>query len=398
MEERTETGKAMSQEFDKLRYVIINTLEAVSPTDWNRLAGAANPFVHHQFLIAMERHGCLVPWGWRPCHVLAYDAQGVLVGALPLYLKDNSYGELVFDGAWAQAYARHGMQYYPKLVSAIPYTPASGPRVLLGPQPVPAVAQGLLQYTVAWASDIGVSSIHWLFPDTASLMVLDALTGPCQTFRRLGYQFHWNNAGYSDFNAFLATFTHDRRKKVRQERQRVAASGLVIESLSGVQIEARHWQIFYNFYRHTFESKGGPATLTLAFFEEIGRTLGEHILLLLVRRQGEVVAGALDFVGSDTLYGRYWGCAEYHPALHFELCYYRGIDYCITHGLQRFEPGAQGEFKIARGFVPTATWSSHWIADPGFRHAIGDFLNREQPLVYGYMAELDTHVPYKEHL
>ena len=371
---------------------VIGSLEEVSATEWNVLADESNPFIRHEFLVALERHHCVGPrHGWVPQHILIHD-KGKLVGAVPMYLKDNSYGEFVFDWAWAHAYERAGLKYYPKLVVGVPYTPAPSQRILVEKNPhCDAIANLLIDAAQQHANNLGVSSLHWLFTTEQETSLLEARG----LLRRTGCQFHWNNKGYTHFDDFLETFTAQKRKKVKRERRRIEEAGIEIEILNGGEITASQWQIFHRFYELTFHTKGGIPTLTLDFFNEIGRTMAENIVLVLAKYQGRYVAGAFNIRGKDTLFGRHWGCdAEFH-SLHFEACYYQGIDYCIQQGLKHFQPGAQGEHKVSRGFEPTLTYSAHWIGNPSFRKAIADFLKHEQAGVNEYKQELDDHLPFK---
>ena len=367
-------------------------LDDIPAAAWNALGGNDNPFLRHEFLVALERHGCVGRHaGWVPQHITAYD-NSQLVGAAPMYLKYNSHGEFVFDWVWAEAYERNGMPYYPKLIVAVPYTPATGPRLLLANNvDQETVASGLIEGALDHARNLQLSSLHWLFTteqDTARLEQHDLM-------RRTGFQFHWHNPGYRDFTDFLSTLTAEKRKKIKQERRRVREAGIELEILSGHEVSAEQWQIFHNFYCSTFARKGGSASLTLEFFMEIGRTMAENVVLVLARHQGEYVAGAFNLRGGDTLYGRHWGCSADLHSLHFECCYYSLMEYCIRHGLGRFEAGAQGEHKLARGFLPTPTWSMHWLAHPAFSAAIKDFLLRETTALQSHMEELHEHSPVK---
>ncbi len=373
-----------------MRVTVHDSIDQISAADWNRVAGTGNPFLQHAFLAALEHNGCVgTEFGWLPQHLAAYDDRDFLVGAAPLYLKDNSYGEFVFDWSWADAYGRAGGQYYPKLVAAIPYTPATGPRLLAQ---ATEVKQALLDASIALARRLRVSSLHWLFPPEAEIELMEG----AGMMRRTGCQFHWHNRGYRDFDHFLERFSAQKRKKLKRERRRVEESGLQIERVHGHQATEHQLEVAAEFYRTTFDKKWGVATLNLGFFQEVARSMGERLLLVMARDSARYVAAAICFRSDDALYGRHWGCnADYH-SLHFELCYYQGIDYCIDEQLQLFEPGAQGEHKISRGFEPTPTWSAHWIADRGFATAIGDFLRREQVGMRHYMDELAEHTPYKE--
>ncbi|MDQ2696059.1 MAG: GNAT family N-acetyltransferase, partial [Pseudomonadota bacterium] len=310
-----------------------------------------------------------------------------------LYLKTHSYGEFVFDWSWAQAYHRHGLAYYPKLVSAIPYTPATGQRLLVaaGVDPQPVI-QAMLDQVAAEAAGAGCSSVHWLFTTAGETR---ALVGRGY-LRRLGCQFHWHNPGYRDFADFLEVLNAKRRKNIRRERRLAGASGLEVVLLPGHEVSDGQWRAFHGFYCDTFRRLGGWPTLTLGFFRDIAATLGEQILLVLARDGRREVAAAISYASRTTLYGRHWGCLKEHDSLHFEVCYYQGIDHCIRRGLTRFEPGAQGEHKIWRGFLPAVTESAHWLAHPGFRQAVDDFLRRETPAVLEYARALGQHSPYRE--
>ena len=373
----------------------VDRLNEITAAEWDALVPDDNPFLSHAFLDALERHdGVGEATGWLPWHITCRDSTGRLLGAAPLYLKFNSYGEFVFDWGWAEAYRRHGQPYYPKLVSALPYTPATSPRLLLASDQADpaATARALVDFILDEAQRHGLSSVHWLFPASADLAPLQAAGG----LLRQSCQFHWHNRGYRDFQDFLDTFTAKRRKTLNRERRRVREAGLELLLLSGREASEAQWQHLHRFYRTTFARLGGVATLSLPFFLDIAATLGERIVLVLARAGGREVAGAISFRSATTLYGRHWGCLADYDSLHFEACYYQGLEYCIDTGLQRFEPGAQGEHKIARGFLPTLTHSVHWIADPGFRQAIAAFLARETPAVQTYAQQLLQHSPYRD--
>ncbi len=372
----------------------LDTLSAVAATEWNALVPEQNPFLSHEFLSALERHHCVgEATGWVPWHLLCRDAHGQLLAAAPLYLKFNSYGEFVFDWGWAEAYRRQQLPYYPKLVAAIPYTPVTSPRLLLASPASHAedAAHALLEHALEEARRQRWSSIHWLFPPPGELDRLQARG----FLPRLGCQFHWQNRGYRDFQDFLDTLTAKRRKAIVRERRRVREAGVELVILTGREVSAAQWQQVHAFYRSTFQRLGGVATLTLAFFEDIAEALGERLVLVLASVQGRAIAAAVSLRSATTLYGRHWGCREEVDSLHFEACYYQGLEYCIAHGLHRFEPGAQGEHKIYRGFLPSLTHSAHWIAHAGFRQAIADFLERERPAVQAYAQDLLQHSPYR---
>ncbi len=369
------------------------SLEAVPAAAWNHLNATGNPFLRHEFLVALERHGCVGErYGWLPQHLLVRDRAGTLIGATPLYLKWNSYGELVFDWSWAEAYRRAGLAYYPKLVGAVPYSPVTGPRLLVGDAvDPPAVETALIRGAMELTRRSGASSLHWLFTPEEQTRRMEA----SGLLRRVGCQYHWHNAGYGDFEDFLATLRSERRKKLRRERRKVREAGLELRLVQGAEAAQADWHDFHELYVSTFRRLGGMPTLSQGFFEEIASTMGAQVLLILAREGGRTVASAFCLIGPDTLYGRHWGCRESYDSLHFETCYYQGIEYCIRQGMARFEPGAQGEHKVWRGFVPTYTWSSHWIADAGFRAGIGRFIEAESRAIEEHVEELRAHSPYR---
>ncbi len=368
----------------------IDTLDAAQ---WDALAPGAPPFPGHDFLSALERQGAVGDGsGWQPRHLAAHR-DGRLVGALPLYQKTHSFGEFVFDWAWAAAHQRHGLRYYPKLVVATPYTPVTGPRVLVAPGTADsgAIAGALIDAALDEARALGASSLHWLFTSEADSERL-ATHG---FMERHGCQFHWDNPGYRDFDDFLSALRARDRKEIRRERRAAAAHGLDIDVVAGNEAASSDWDAMYRFYVSTFARKANVAPLSRGFFGEIASTLGDRSLLILARDGGGPVAGALFFVGPDALYGRHWGADRDLPQLHFELCYYRAIEFCIARGLARFESGAQGEYKVRRGFRPTLTRSLHWIADPRFAAAIGDFIDEERRAVADYIEEMRRGLPYR---
>lgn len=375
-----------------MQFSTAERLSEVPARDWNRLAGDDNPFVRHEFLAALERQGCLGDrFGWWPRHLLVHDGDR-LVAAAPAYLKDNNYGEFVFDQGWSEAYARAGLPYYPKLVVAVPYTPVTGPRLLVDPEAGPAAVDALLAGAIDLVERSGFSSLHWLFCDEPTTGRLEA-HGLSQ---RVGCQFHWPNPGYRDFQDFLDTLTSRRRKEVRRERREVERQRIEVRVFSGREAGAAEWDAMHAFYEATFERKWGVPTLSRGFFEEIGAELPEAVALVLARKDGRYVAGAFNLVGRRRLYGRNWGTTGFFPGLHFEVCYYRLIELCIDRGLEVFEAGAQGEHKVARGFLPRTTRSLHWIRHPGFRSAVADFVRRERRAVEAYMAEVLAHSPYRQ--
>ena len=375
-----------------IRVEQVDDLQAVDGAAWNRLAGEAQPFLRHEFLAGLERHGCLRGHGWTPLHLVATAPDGQIQGAMPLYLKDNSYGEFVFDWSWAEAYERAGGRYYPKLVSAVPFTPVSGPRLLIDPRAdAQAVTAALINAGRKLCERHGLSSFNCLFPDEDQAQAMAALGG----LPRVGCQYHWENPGYRDFQDFLDRLNAKHRKQIRRERREVAESGIEIETFTGTDISDELWRIYHGFYCSTFDRKWGDPRLTLDFFRSLSQTMPEQTLLFMARYEGRYVAGAFALRGTDTLYGRHWGCSEFHRHLHFEVCYYRTIDYCILHGLKRLDAGAQGEHKLARGFRPVRTWSVHWLTDPGFRRAVADFLDRETSAIEHYIQQLSAESPYR---
>ena len=361
--------------------------------DWNRLLENRYPFMCYEFLAALEQNQCTGErYGWLPRHIAAYQ-DDKLVGVIPMYEKNNSYGEFVFDHAWADAYHRHTLPYYPKWVIAAPYTPATGPRILVDPaHEWTTVASALVDAVRQMQADTEISSTHFLFTTDRETTFLEQ-----QGFMtRLGCQFHWHNHDYRDFQDFLETFTSKKRKNVKQERRYANEVDADVEIIQGNQASDEQIIAAELFYRKTFDEKYGTATLNLGFFQQIAQTMGEQLLLIMAKRAGQYIAGAICFQDNKTLYGRHWGCIEDHDHLHFEICYYQGIEYCIQHGLENFEPGAQGEHKISRGFLPTPTWSAHWIKHPEFSRAIQHFLHQETQGMQEYIKDLQLRSPYKK--
>jgi len=386
------TGRA--QTVDSLKINIHERIEEIPAEQWNQLVRDNHPFLRHEFLYAMERHGCVGRhFGWLPRHLAVYEDDR-LVAAMPLYEKHNSYGEFVFDHAWADAYRRNGLAYFPKLVSAIPYTPATGQRLLCREDREDELYPILLHSALQLAEDLGASGFHCLFPPRQEQQFMTRQ----QLLTRLDCQFHWHNRGYRTFDDFLADLTAKKRKNIRQERRRVAQAGVVLRRLDGHSAGPGDWQDFTRFYNRTFEEKWGIATFNYDFFHEVAQRLPDQILLVLADLDDECIAGSLMYRSDSTLYGRHWGCERQIDSLHFEACYYQGIDYCIAEGLSRFEPGAQGEHKIPRGFRPTLTRSSHWIADARFRQAISAHVLHEQEAVRQYIEELEQSLPFRQDL
>jgi hypothetical protein len=371
-----------------VRTAVVASLREIARDDWNALLPDDNPFVRYEFLAALEDGDCLRPYGWIPRHAVVYDGSR-LVAAMPMYIKDNSYGEFVFDFAWAQAYRRYGREYYPKLVVSVPYSPATGPRLLVAnPDHMPALIDSAREF----ALEHRLSSLHVLFTSDEQTRQLESLG----LQRRAGCQFHWTNPGYRDFDDYLATFTAEKRKKLKRERRHVQEANVELDVVHGDEASDSQWSRLHHFYASTFERLGGYATLSEAFFRQLGATMGRQVVLVFARHANREVAAAFCLQGANTLYGRHWGCDAQFNSLHFEACYYQGIDYCIRNGLRRFEPGAQGEHKVGRGFVPTLTWSAHWLENADFSRAIAEFLPRERRALDSYMDELATHLPYRK--
>ena len=374
----------------------LQSIAAIPREAWNALLPDDNPFVDHAFLDGLERHGCIgANTGWQPHHLGLYDGD-VLLAAAPLYLKGNSHGEFVFDWSWASAYAQHGLDYYPKLLCAVPYSPVTGPRLLVGgATDADSLRIGLVGAMRNEARRLALSSAHLNFAGDADSSAA-AANG---WLPRFDWQFHWHNpaancGGWRDFDDFLAALNHRKRKNIRQERARVARAGVSCEIRHGDELDDAEWRALHGFYLATFDEKGNYPALTLKFFNHLGATMPRRVVAVLCRQSGNLVAGALMLRSATTLYGRYWGCAVDIPGLHFEACYYQGIDYCLREGLTTFEPGAQGEHKLARGFLPTRTHSFHWIADPRFRAAIAAALERERLALQDYRDELLAHTPF----
>jgi len=362
-------------------------LDAIPASAWNALAGS-QPFLSHAFLSALHETGCASPQtGWSPQYVTAWR-DGALTGALPLYAKAHSYGEYVFDWGWADAYRRHGRRYYPKWVVAVPFTPVPGPRLLA---PDSATRHALLAYAIERVREGGHSSLHVLFPTPTEATEGEAVG----MIRRAGLQFHWTNPGYRDFTDFLTTFTHDKRKKVKQERRRLAESGVTFERIRGPAITAGDWEFFYRRYEHTYREHHSTPYLDLDFFQRIGAALPDNILLVVGSRRGRRICAALGLHDGEALWGRYWGTTEFVSGLHFEACYYQSIEFCIEQRLARFEGGAQGVHKLARGLLPVETHSLHVIGDRGFAAAIADYCARERADIAHTAGELETASPFR---
>ena len=381
---------------DRIEITLLGSIGDIPAAEWDACAGDGaapplDPFTTHRFLEALETSGSVGPGtGWTPRHLVARSG-GTAIAVMPLYAKGHSQGEYIFDHNWAHAWENAGGRYYPKLQSAVPFTPATGRRFLVRPGFEAEGRAALLQGALTVADRARVSGLHVTFC-TEDERAWGEAAG---LLARTTQQFHWLNRGYPDFDAFLADLSSRKRKSIRRERERARGFGGDIVALTGDAIEPGHWDAFWRFYQDTGGRKWGRPYLTRAFFDRVQATMRDDVLLLLARRRGRPVAGALNFIGRDTLYGRYWGCTEDHPFLHFELCYYQAIDWAIAHGLARVEAGAQGEHKLARGYLPVETHSLHWLADPGFARAVADYLRAEARAVDEEIEVLTSLGPFR---
>lgn len=367
-------------------------IDAIDAREWNALVRARYPFLRHEFLAAMERHACVgARAGWLPRHLAAYE-NGALAGAMPLYEKHNSWGEFVFDHAWADAFHRAGLDYYPKLVNAIPFTPAAGQRILARAPERESIAHALRGAARELMRRMQCSGVHSLFAADDEF----ALLQDEHALARNDCQFHWHNRGYRDFEDFLSTLKAKKRKNIRQERAKAVSAGVEFAILDGDTASENDWRDFCEMYRGIYDRKYGMPAFNLAFFCEIARAMPQQVRLVIARRGRNAIAAALLYLDDETLYGRHWGCREQVDCLHFETCYYRGIEICIELGLRRFDPGAQGEHKIARGFTPVRTRSLHWMAQSAFTRALAQFTGAEKNGVAHYMRAARQHSPYRE--
>jgi uncharacterized protein len=381
-----------------MRIRVIDSFNEINPDAWNEAARAAaiaqgsdadNPFLRHEFLWALEQSGATSPeTGWTPCHLIA-EHDGIFLGGVACWLKTHSQGEYVFDQGWADAYARAGGHYYPKLQISVPFTPATGPRILAGEAQHRALLRhGLRQLR----EETGASSLHLTF-------LPEAEARECEQegfLHRTDQQFHFFNEGYADFNAFLAALSSSKRKTIKRERRDAIANGITIDCLTGADITEADWDDFFVFYMDTGARKWGRPYLNRRFFSLIGESMAERIVLIMARREGRSIAGAINFIGERTLYGRHWGAIEQHPFLHFEVCYYQAIDYALQRGLSVVEAGAQGEHKLLRGYRPVTTHSAHDLADPALRRAVADYLKRERAYVSALHDEYQEHMPFRK--
>lgn len=371
---------------------ILDEIHAVSASEWDALGTDGNPFLRHAFLSALESTDCVdESSGWIPRHFVL-ERDGEVLGAMPAYLKLHSYGEFVFDWSWAEAYEQAGERYYPKLLSAVPFTPATGPRLLCARGTDPALlARGLVSAAMQLCEQAKLSSSHWLFTGAHNTGELTRLP----LLERWGCQYHWHNQGFRDFQDYLDALTSKRRKQVRKERREAAAAKLEVQVLDGHELRERDIAAYHEMYCSTYDRKWGYPSLSLEFFLELVQSMPESLLMILARRGEQVVAGAHLLQGDTALFGRNWGCREHHRSLHFEVCYYQGIEHCIDKGLERFEAGAQGEHKITRGFLPVKTHSFHFLRDRRLHAAVEDFLHRERPGIEHHIEVMREHTPYR---
>jgi uncharacterized protein len=392
----------MPDDLPPLTARVVERISAVAAADWDACADGAGPpdtpFVSHAFLSALEASGCVGKrTGWQPRHVIVEDGDGAVVAAAPLYVKGHSYGEYVFDHAWAHAFERAGGRYYPKLQCAVPFTPVTGVRLLVRPDSAAGLTAQHLRTALAngmsaLTRQYGVSSLHVTFCTAGEADVLEE----AGYLIRHDHQFHWHNNGYTDFDGFLASLTSRRRKNIRKERQKVADAGIRMRALSGDDIKPEHWDAFYRFYTDTYDRKWGAPYLTRDFFSILQDTMADNVVLFIAELDGRPIAGALNFRGRDALFGRNWGCDLRFKFLHFEACYYSAIDFAIAHGLQRVEAGTRGPHKLQRGYAPVRTYSAHWIEDAGFRRAVSEYLEHERSAEAAEITEIAEYLPYRQ--
>lgn len=377
----------------------INSIHQIEAAQWNHLCPSDYPFIRHEFLAALEDTGCTTAaTGWQVWHLLVSEGEQ-LIAAMPGYVKTHSYGEYVFDWSWTDAYRRHGFAYYPKWIGAIPFTPCTGPRLLCAPEhQTPVLIENISHSLTTLCEEQALSGWHCLFPDNN----LSAQLRSNQIPQRIGCQFHWFNRNYKNFDDFLAQMSSRKRKNIAKERRQVQEQNFSFEIKEGSEIGTHDWELFYALYRNTYLKRSGhTGYLSEAFFQQLGASMSGHLVMINARKTGddhseEVIAASLFVRDSTTIYGRYWGCFEEYQFLHFETCYYQGIDYAIANQLQRFDGGAQGEHKIARGFEPVITFSNHWIQEPGFRAAIENFIGTEADSIHAYAADARAHLPFKQ--
>ena len=375
---------------EETKITIADSLAEIKSSDWDGLA-RKNPTASYDFLRAMEVSNCVGDGtGWYPAHIFAHQGNK-LIGALPLYIKSHSYGEYVFDWAWADAYQRSGLDYYPKLLCAIPFTPVGGPRLLTDDEHTKDL---LIKSAIQFAETNEFSSFHCLYPaeDEKNSWAQQSM------MKRKSFQFHWMNKCYITFDEFLSSMNHQKRKKIRQEREKLRNLGISLETVKGNRASDNEWNFFFKCYQQTYLERGSTPYLNQKFFDLIRSSMGEHILLVFAKFEGDFVASAMNIIGDNVIYGRYWGSTRYIPGLHFEVCYYQAIEYAIKNDIARFEGGAQGEHKLARGLEPVETDSYHWLAHPQFADAVSSYLERESPAIDNHVGSLQLRSPFKRHL
>jgi len=374
----------------------VDAIADVKADDWNALAGKDYPFTRHEFLSALESaHVVSQKTGWLPQHLLVYCDQQ-LVAVMPLYIKSHSYGEYVFDWSWADAYRQHGHDYYPKLLAAIPYTPCTGPRICYDKSiALHSLIEPITTAIQSHCQKLNLSSFHLLFPEKP----LHEQFCKNDLMPRTAVHFQWFNQGFQHFDDFLERFSSRKRKNLKKERRAIIDAGISFDIFSGTEMTDKLWERFYWFYQTTYAKRSGHGGyFNQTFFQQISKTLSDHLVVILAKKEDEYIAGALNFRDQNTLYGRYWGCIKDIEYLHFETCYYQGIEYCIKQGLDRFDPGVQGEHKLARGFEPVFTYSNHYLNESPFQQAIRQFLNREKPMIEDYYANCEERLPFKRPL
>lgn len=383
----------MPSESKQIHIQVLSSIDEVQSDEWNQLVQQQYPFLQHGFLNAMEQHACVGEHvGWIPRHLVYRDDAGKLLGAMPLYEKNNSWGEFVFDHAWADAYQRYGLEYYPKLINAIPFTPAMGQRFIAEDSQRERIANIMVSAVSTLAEENEYSGVHCLFPQSDDFEVLN-----CQgAVSRNDCQFHWHNRDYANFDDFLKSLKPKKRKNIKQERRKVEDAGITIRRLNGNTASSKDWLDFTRLYELIYNRKYGMPAFNQSFFMSVAQSFPEQVLLVLADAGQQCIAGALMYCDDTTLYGRHWGCDGYVDSLHFEVCYYQGIEFCINNGLKRFDPGAQGEHKVARGFEPTRTQSLHWLTSSPFNQAIRQFVEREQAGVQNYIDAIKSHSPFTE--
>lgn len=375
----------------------VDSIVGIGAQAWNALTGIDNPFTRYEFLYALEKAECTTETtGWKPQHIAVYSTANdgkKPKAVMPLFEKTNSYGEYVFDWSWASAYRNYGLNYYPKFVSAVPFTPSHGMRLFTDASVSRNdIAELIFEKLKEKAEAIDASSWHILFPTEEENRLFETIGIPART----GCQFHWFNRGYSSFDEFLQSLNSRKRKNIRKERDKVAEQGTRFETIEGANITAQHWDAFYQFYQSTYMMRGMRGYLGPEFFVEIGRQMPEQLLMIVALDEDKIIAAALFFKNAETLFGRYWGSARDYQFLHFETCYYQGQEYCIRHKLKSFDSGAQGEHKIQRGFEPITTYSNHWIANEEFAQAINNFLDEERPYIERYKKEASSLLPFRK--